>query len=101
MTWKPFSNNREIKTESGFTVIRPVNRPVIVPLFCPICSLMMRTELDSQRWKETGCCHFCSMKWADPDRSKWISGWRPSSDDVRAEIKLRQMVPIGVKLEAV
>lgn len=100
LVWKPFSGGRLISTNShGFTVIRPVEKPEPVPLFCPICDLMMRTNHDTQTWHENNCCSKCSMKWAEPNRDVWMSGWRPALDDVKAEVKLRLAIPIGVKLD--
>ncbi len=98
--WKPFSRDRLINADTrGFTVIRPVEKPDPVPLFCPICDLMMRTNEDTQKWREHKCCSKCSMKWAEPDRERWASGWRPTHEEVKADVELRLAIPIGVKLD--
>lgn len=102
MTWQPFANDREVKIDSrGYVIIRPRVRPATVPLFCPICDLMMRTDDDSRRWRENQCCHKCSMKWVDPARERWANGWRPSREEVQDEVAYRTSLPIGVKLEPV
>lgn len=100
MNWRPISGEREAFVDPrGFTVIRPLVRPPPSPLFCPVCDLMMRTDEDVRRWREDGCCHQCAMKWCDPQRERWASGWRPPPEDVESEVSRRRAVPIGVKLE--
>lgn len=70
-----------------------------IPLFCPVCDLMMRTAEDAAAHRESKCCAACARKWRDSNRSRWASGWRPTTKEVSEEVSARRIVPISLKLE--
>ena len=61
-----------------------------VPIFCNLCGKAMSTRMDEAYYKEFECCHLCAMKWAESDSNRWSSGWRPTKDEVKEEIKNRK-----------
>jgi len=98
--WKPYFGNRLRKDHpSGFVVIVPVEREEPIPLWCPVCMLLMRSSDDAQYFRTKKCCSRCGMKWADPNMNRWKTGWRPSHDEIDEEVKLRQSVPIAINLD--
>lgn len=68
-----------------------------VPVFCPICDIMMRTADDAAAFSSASCCHTCKLKFVDPDRVRWMSGRRPTSDEVELEIAIRRKLPVGIE----
>lgn len=93
--WRPYLGDRLIKDHpSGFVVIVPTQSEACVPLFCPVCRLLMQTSEDAIYFRDKQCCSKCGMKWADPDLDSWFAGVRPSCDEVGKEVKIRQSLPV-------
>jgi len=84
---------------SGFYIVVPkdMNRPP-VPLACPICKLVMRDSDDARSFSDNECCSWCEMKWLEPNRPAWRSGWRPSQEQVDEEVQRRQSLPIRLPI---
>jgi hypothetical protein len=55
--------------------------PPEIPMFCPVCTSLVGGIIDELAYKRSSCCSDCEEKWADPNREKWISGWRPTIED--------------------
>jgi len=53
-----------------------------MPLFCEVCNLSLDYFLDYNYFQRFKCCRNCSMKWAEYQSDKWLSGWRPSPEEV-------------------
>jgi len=99
--WKPYLGDRLKKDHpAGFVVIVPKDRPVPVPICCPVCRLLMRSADDAGYFRSRGCCQRCGMKWADPDVARWETGWRPDPLEVANEVKARQSVPLSLNVTA-
>jgi len=77
MSWKNISKNRIQREAAGFSVIRPKDNIEPIPLFCPLCSLAMKTFQDAHCCRKWGVCYDCSTVYAEPNRKKWQEGWRP------------------------
>ena len=50
----------------------------------------MNTRIDEIYYAKFECCSECGMKWAEPERSKWEDGWRPTQEKIKEEIKNRR-----------
>jgi hypothetical protein len=99
--WKPyFSGRKRYDHPSGFVVIMPTDYQCPMPIFCPICQLAFRSSEDLVYWETYACCSKCGMKWVDPNRQRWTSGWRPTLDEIAAEVKTRKDIPLIVDLSA-
>jgi hypothetical protein len=72
--------------ESSFFII-DYEDDLRIPIFCPICRFVMRYSEDSDAYQMFGCCIDCEMKFAQPNRDKWIEGWRPNKKDVNVHRK--------------
>lgn len=97
--WQPISRSRLVRFHpSGFDVIIPKGIRNRVPLDCPICHLIMRDSDDSRSFREFGCCSWCSSRWAEPNREKWLDGWRPDLESVNQEIERRQSLLIRLPI---
>ena len=82
LEWKDYPGDRLIaKHEKGFYVIKPRNYVNSSPIFCPVCESIMKTQYDEEAYTKFQCCESCSNKWVYPDMSRWMSGWRPNSDE--------------------
>lgn len=95
--WKPYVGNRLFIERVGYCVIKPCNCTNEIPLSCPICGSLLRTNDDEQSISEFGCCDRCAMRWVHPDRERWKNGWRPSEQDVNAELMDRPGLSITIK----
>lgn len=91
MEWKDYLNDRLIAQHSaGFYVIKQKSMEKSTPLFCDLCNFMMIKHYDAVSYKEWQCCEKCSDKWARNNKDSWNEGWRPSSEEVKAEVKKRK-----------
>jgi len=98
MNQRPYLRDRLISEHpDGFYVIVPRDAEPAVPLSCPVCHRLMRSQDDEAAWHELNCCHWCSMAWAAPRRKAWLAGWRPDSEKLAYEISQRP--PLVVNLE--
>ena len=100
MDYAPYLNDRLIaRHPAGFVVIVPVDASVPVALSCPVCDSVMRSREDESSWFEFSCCYRCAMTWAHARRSEWVSGWRPSSDDVGLERAIRPPMTVTLDID--
>lgn len=83
MYWKKISKGRIQKECSGFSIIKPENGNKPIPLFCPICANVMRNLQDAEYYRKWEACYECGTVYAEPNRNKWLSGWRPDLLDDR------------------
>lgn len=98
--WRPYFNDRLRKDCEGFVVIVPLETALTIPLKCPVCSMLLSVSEDSEYFRAKSCCYKCGLKWADSNKEKWASGWRPSPEDVREEVKIRQAMPVSMNLDS-
>lgn len=98
MSWKQLSRDRKVKKDvRGFDIITPRLMRPNVPIFCPICKFLMSNFSDTHRYQKYQCCFKCALKWAEPNRTKWIEkGWRPSKDEIFKEISERLKLPSNI-----
>jgi hydrogenase maturation factor HypF (carbamoyltransferase family) len=61
-----------------------------IPLFCPVCDVSMTDKDDDAYFRTLSCCKNCGMTWAEVNREKWLSGWRPAVDLVQQELNSRR-----------
>jgi len=54
----------------------------IMPFFCPVCEFIMNSHEDFGSHSEFSCCEECKTTFAEPNREKWNSGWRPTEKDL-------------------
>jgi len=93
--WRPYLRSRLIcEMPSGFFVIKPDNVEHSLPLGCPVCDRLYRSQDDEASHREFSCCYLCALQWAHPRRKEWLAGWRPSSDDVKAVVANRPMMSV-------
>lgn len=86
-SWISLDEKRIYKIINGNVyVIKQRDEPDPAPLFCDICSSPIMTMNDISTENEYGCCESCALKWVDIDRERWLSGWRPSAEDVNNEM---------------
>lgn len=99
--WKPYIGDRlKLDHPAGFVIIVPQNREPPVPIFCPVCRLLMQSADDAEYFRTKACCQKCGMKWADQDKERWMSGWRPESFEIKAEVMFRQSIPLSLNVDS-
>lgn len=82
---------KEITRRDGYNIIkRGSSRHNNVRIDCPLCGCVTIDEIDTNSIIRSGCCFECEIEVADPNRSKWIAGWRPDENDVEM-IKLKRL----------
>ena len=92
-TWEKYPGNRLVKKHpEGFYVIRPENSVAATPLFCPLCEFIMNSHYDDDAHKNFQCCDNCANEWAYKNANKWVSGWRPTSEQVNDAVKARAKI---------
>lgn len=64
-------------------------------LFCEICKAVLKNALDFDSSDSFGCCEMCRLKWVEPRVKEYMSGWRPSREDINEEIGKRNSLPLG------
>lgn len=68
-----------------------------IPLFCPVCDMLMSSSDDALMFERYECCEACGMRWAEPNADRWLKeGWRPSSSELMHETERRRGYPISV-----
>lgn len=86
---------RQIKIiENGkVLVIKSINHTTVVPLFCSVCELPMKTSDDSLAYKTFKACNLCSLHFAYSNRKKWDEeNWRPSKKELEEYLSHRELV---------
>lgn len=63
---------------------------ISIPLACSLCDCVLIDEMDEISMARSGCCFDCEHEVADPNREKWLSGWRPELNVIN-EIKSRRL----------
>jgi hypothetical protein len=85
--------------QSGhFYVIKNKNAQQLIPLFCTICSFPLLSHDDFMSQREYSCCLKCNMRWVEPDKNRWLDGWRPSKEQINEELKRINKRPERVRL---
>lgn len=99
--WKPYFKDRlKLDHASGFIIIVPKDRIEPIPVYCPVCRLLMQSADDAEYFRAKSCCEKCGMKWADPNLEKWHQGYRPDPSEIKTEVTRRQSIPISLNLDA-
>lgn len=60
------------------------------PIECPLCTCVLIDELDEITLARSSCCFDCETEVADPNREKWMGGWRPDISSLE-KIKLKRL----------
>ncbi len=58
-----------------------------IPLFCPVCKLVMSSNDDYIYYKMYSACSECSIKYAEGNKEKWKKGWRPTKKEIKNDIR--------------
>jgi len=59
------------------------------PLECPLCTCVLIDEIDEISLMRSSCCFDCEIEVADPNRERWLKGWRPDQSIIDG-IKLKR-----------
>lgn len=59
-----------------------MDKTLLVPAFCPICELIMKSSRSTRTYYDFGCCMHCYIEFVEDREERWRSGWRPSAEDL-------------------
>jgi hypothetical protein len=84
---------RRIAYKNDISIILPLDFKVKdrIPLDCPVCKILLQNSFDIESYREFKCCKACKFKWAEKNRDKWKSGWRPSDIEINEFINYRNL----------
>jgi hypothetical protein len=86
---------RKIVSErDGYRMIQKGDAALSVfPIDCPLCKCVVIDEMDTLSISRSGCCFDCENEIADPNRTRWLEGWRPEAEKVNEIISKRLSSP--------
>jgi hypothetical protein len=83
--------NRTVEQKDGYRVIKRGDVKIkTVSLDCRLCECVIFDELDEISISRSDCCYECEIEVADPNRERWLQGWRPAGIELD-EIRLRRL----------
>ncbi len=89
--WRELDADRLIAESScDILIIKPKTVSSHIPLFCPVCSIVMDEKIDIFVYEKFECCEPCANTWAFINATDWNSGWRPSKDAINEAVLLRK-----------
>jgi hypothetical protein len=50
--------------------------------FCTLCQSAVGDMYDIEAMERIGCCRSCEQQFYEPNREKWLEGWRPDKETV-------------------
>ena len=65
---------------------------LFIPLFCPVCDLLMSDATDADAFMTYECCKGCMFDFAEARKNDWLLGWRPTTDAIMSKLHERQML---------
>jgi len=80
-----------VEDKVGYRIIRRGEASMdVAPLDCLLCKSVLIDEMDEISIVRSGYCFDCESEIVDPNRPKWILGWRPDQT-VICEIRSRRL----------
>lgn len=55
---------------------------LLVPMFCPVCDVIMKGSRSNRTFYDFGCCMDCHIEFVEGREQRWTDGWRPTSEQV-------------------
>jgi hypothetical protein len=55
-------------------------KSIIIPFACPVCGMILRND---KNWWKFRCCNLCFVFFAENREERWLSGWRPSPEEIQ------------------
>ena len=89
--WKELDDTRLIMENAyDILIIKPKVITSHMPLFCPVCCVVMDEKIDMFVYEKFECCEPCANTWAFIKAHDWHTGWRPSKDAINEAVLLRK-----------
>lgn len=102
--WKDYPNDRKVCDKGNYVVIIPNaylenDSKKSMPIFCDVCGIRFGQIDDEETYKKFTCCSACADNWAYSNKEKWISGWRPSQEEIKISVAKRSFVDPNIVFE--
>jgi len=97
-SWSELDQDRLISRKKyNIVLVKPKQVRFHMPLFCPVCNIVMDASADSFTYDKFECCEPCANKWAFINSDTWNDGWRPSGEEIAHAVSERKPRSIGCK----
>ena len=95
ISWSSLGDDRVIGEHiRGFSIVKPIDDATdYIPLSCPVCHQLVRSQLDTFAFQDYECCNSCMLAWAQARKEQWLAGWRPSLKMMDEELHKRSQLP--------
>ncbi len=61
-----------------------------VPLYCPVCSWIMKGSKSTDTYFKFRCCSPCHMDFVEHREERWKDGWRPDDERLQNALRVRE-----------
>ena len=98
--WQSHDDDRIIKKiANNIHVIKPKIMNDYIPLFCPVCKVVMDMSFDAYTYSIFECCEPCANEWAYPNTAKWKKAWRPNQSAIVLHVSKRNKRSLGLNVK--
>ena len=90
-TWEPYHDGRVCRRDPlGYVVVvpSPDRSRAEVPVSCPLCGFLMRSQMDRDAYLGFGCCDRCTVEHVT-SKEDWDVGKRPTREEIERKVALR------------
>jgi len=81
---------KDVELKEGYRIVRRGDIRVETKLTCSICECLIIDEIDDISISRSTCCFDCETEVVDPNRPRWLEGWRPDSKEI-SSIKSKRL----------
>ena len=98
--WRSLGEDRLIMDlSSKLYAIMPRDFTCSMPLFCPVCQVIMGALWDRHAYRLFECCEPCANAWAYINAERWHASWRPDEAAIRDNVRQRNKRSLGFNLK--
>jgi hypothetical protein len=91
--WKNISADRKMKKLKKYSLVMPKADIAVIPLECPVCEILMSSLEDTLAYQEYNCCRGCELMWVYPNKTRWLTGWRPPVEQLKQYKDEKNSIP--------
>ena len=65
-------------------------------IWCNICEFVLKSIDDIELNRKYGCCEECWLTFGQMRKQEWLTGWRPSQEDLNRYKDKRRILNINI-----
>ena len=81
---QPYRDGRFIIKKPGYAIIFSKDIENL-PITCPVCEYVIRTQDDEFAMNKVGACNDCMIRYAHRDLTAWNEGVRPERSEIDSQ----------------